>query len=410
MNLLILVLILVMIVVLVLSFLLRTKGVSEKEFLSKIDSVEKMYQRLENIVRDEISKNRQEISSTLVSSINTFLQTMQQQIYNLQQMVENQLQYLNQESSKKLDQIREVVDEKLQSTLENRLGIAFKHVSDRLELVHKGLGEMQALATDVGDLKKILSNVKIRGMFGEIQLKNILQEILTPEQYLENVNIKKETKEVVEFAIKIPSKGEENRFILLPIDSKFPIVDYEKIAVIREKNDLESFKEFSKNLSQRILAQAKDIRDKYINPPHTTDFAIMFLPVEGLFAEVLNIPGLFERVRREYSVIITGPTTITAILNSLQMGFRTLAIEKRSSEVWRLLSTVKTEFSKFGDLLEKTSKKIREAYDTIEDASKKTRTIEHKLKSVEELPLDRVERVVEDKVLELEEKNEKVER
>ena len=273
------------------------------------------------------------------------------------------------------------MDEKLHATLEQRLGESFKLVSERLELVHKGLGEMQTLASGVGDLKKVLTNVKTRGTWGEVQLEALLEQLLAPEQYVKNAVTKKGSNERVEFAVKLP----EN--VLLPIDAKFPQEDYQKLLDAQEQANPVLVEEMAKQLEAKIKAEAKSIKERYINPPDTTDFAIMFLPTEGLYAEVLRRTGLFETLQRQYRVTIAGPTTLAAFLNSLQMGFRTLAIQKRSSEVWTLLGAVKTEFGKFGDILEKTNKKLQEASNTLQDAAQKSRTIEKKLKSVQELPV-----------------------
>jgi DNA recombination protein RmuC len=262
-------------------------------------------------------------------------------------------------------------------------------VSERLELVHKGLGEMQTLASGVGDLKKVLTNVKTRGTWGEIQLGNLLEQILTLEQYAQNVVTKKGSNERVEFAIKLPGRDKNDSVVWLPIDAKFPLEDYQKLVEAQEQANLGLIEEFGKLLETRIKSEAKDIREKYIDPPHTTDFGILFLPVEGLYAEVLRRPGLCDLLQREYRVTITGPTTLAALLNSLQMGFRTLAIEKRSSEVWVVLGAIKTEFAKFGELLDKTHKKLEEASNIIDDATKKSRTIEKKLNKVQELPLSK---------------------
>jgi DNA recombination protein RmuC len=278
------------------------------------------------------------------------------------------------------------VDEKLHATLEKRLGESFKQVSDRLEQVHKGLGEMQTLASGVGDLKRVLTNVKTRGMVGEIQLENLLEQLLTPDQVVKQFKPREGTADVVEFAVKIPSKDDKDGSIYLPMDAKFPLETYQRLMDAVEEGDAELVKKITRELEQVITFEAKKIRDKYINPPVTTDFAIMFLPIEGLFAEVLRIPGLWETLQREYRIVVTGPTTLAALLNSLQMGFRTLAIEQRSSEVWQLLGAVKTEFGKFGDILDKTQKKLQEASNTIEQAAVRGRAIERKLKSVQELP------------------------
>ena len=303
--------------------------------------------------------------------------------------IEEKLRLLQEDNQKKLEQMRQTVDEKLHATLEKRLGESFKVVSDRLELVHKGLGEMQTLAAGVGDLKKVLSNVKTRGIWGEMQLAMILEQILSPEQYGKNVKTKANSNDHVEFAVRFPGKGlGQAEDVWLPIDSKFPQDVYQNILSAQEQGNPDLVEEMSKLLDQRIKQEAKDIQQKYLDPPRTTDFGLLFLPIEGLYAEVLRRPGLVEMIQHEYRVVLVGPTTLAALLNSLQMGFRTLAIEKRSSEVWTTLGVVKTEFGKFGDLLEKTHKKLIEAGNTIEDAARKSRTIERKLKTVQELPIE----------------------
>lgn len=303
----------------------------------------------------------------------------------VKEVVEKKLESLQNDNSEKLEAMRQTVDEKLHATLEKRLGESFKMVSERLELVHKGLGEMQTLASGVGDLKKVLTNVKTRGVWGEVQLGNLLEQILTPEQCDKNVMTKKGSKERVEFAIKLPGRN-ENKLVLLPIDAKFPQEDYQRLVEAYEQGNVDLIKEAGKNLEGVIKSEAKNIQEKYIDPPNTTDFGIMFLPYESLYAEVSRMHGLCELIQRKYRVIIIGPTNLFALLNSLQMGFRTLAIEKRSSEVWILLGAVKTEFNRFGGILEKTHKKLQEASNTIENAAKKSRTIERKLKDVQGLP------------------------
>ena len=312
----------------------------------------------------------------------------------VRETVEKKLESIQKDNGEKLEAMRVTVDEKLHATLEKRFGESFKVVSDRLEAVHKGLGEMQTLALGVGDLKKVLSNVKSRGTWGEAQLGNLLEEVLTPEQYDKNVKTKKSSRDNVEFAIKLPGNDEDVKQIWLPIDAKFPLEDYQRLVEAQEKGNLPLIEEMSKAREMRVKSEAKDIRDKYLDPPNTTDFGILFLPIESLYAEVLRRPGLFEQIRREYKVIIAGPTTTQVILNSLQMGFRTLTIQKRSSEVWTLLGTVKTEFKRFGDLLEKTHKKIKETGNTIEEAIGKTKTIQKKLNKVENLPIAGSERLV----------------
>lgn len=305
--------------------------------------------------------------------------------------LETKLNTLRQENSKKLEEMRQTVDEKLNSTLEQRLGEKFKLVSDRLEQVHNGLGEMKALATGVGDLKKVLTNVKTKGIWGEIQLGNILEEVLTTDQYVENVATKKNSNDRVEFAIKIPSKQDSDKFIYLPVDSKFPNEIYENLINAQESGNVEAVRESIKQLENRIKLEAKTIRDKYISPPETTDFAVLFVPTESLYAEVLKIQGLVEFLQNTYRVTVTGPTTMAAFLNSLQMGFRTLAIQKRSSEVWETLGKVKTEFGKFGDIIEKTKKKLQEASNNMDKVAIRTRAIQRNLNEVEELPSEEKE-------------------
>lgn len=329
-------------------------------------------ERTERVVKGEIALNRDELSKSLKSGLDTFL---------------GQMGSLTSATEQKLELIRATVDEKLHSTLEKRLGESFERVSRQLESVHKGLGEMQTLASGVGDLKKVLSNVKTRGTWGEIQLGNLLEQILTLEQYEKNVSTKRNSSDRVEFAIKLPGREKQDQPVWLPIDAKFPMEDYQRLIEAEEKPNIDLIDELGKALETRIKSEARDIRDKYIDPPNTTDFGILFLPIEGLYAEVLRRPGLCDSLQRDYRVIITGPTTLAALLNSLQMGFRTLAIEKRSSDVWALLAIIRSEFSKFGEILDKTYKKLQEASDTIESATKKSKTIERKLNKVQEIPI-----------------------
>jgi DNA recombination protein RmuC len=390
----------------------------------QLSLLEKSLERQERIFQEEIARNREEgntnsrlareeLSQSLKNfnesvlsrmteianlersqldifarQMNNLSQTNEQKLEQLRKTVEDRLQLLQQDNAQKLELMRATVDEKLTSTLEQRLGESFKLVSDRLELVHKGLGEMQSLAAGVGDLKKVLSNVKTRGIWGEIQLGNLLEQVLTPDQYTINVITKPGSNDRVEYAIKLPAKDGNDGIVYLPIDAKFPMEDYERLLEAQDQVNLPRIEEMSKALENRIKAEAKSIREKYIDPPHTTDFGILFLPIEGLYAEILRRPGLCEMIQREYKVVITGPTTLAALLNSLQMGFRTLAIEKRSSEVWNLLGAVKTEFGKFVEILEKTQKKLQEASHTIETATRKSRTIERKLKNVQTLPVE----------------------
>lgn len=367
---------------------------SQREELN--ESILKLGEQLSNTI-GEISKRQKDQLDIFSKQINTLTQSNEQKLDKLQEKVESQLKEIQDKNEKKLEEMRQTVDEKLHETLEKRLGESFKLVSDRLEAVREGLGEMRNLAVGVGDLKKVLTNVKTRGTWGEIQLENLIEQILSRDQYEKNVATKKGSGDRVEFAIKMPGRSENKDGICwLPLDAKFPMEDYQRLLAAQELGDIVLIEETSKALEARIRGEAKSIFEKYIDPPNTTDVAILFLPIEGLFAEVLRRPGLFERLQNDYKVIIAGPTTLTAILNSLHMGFRTLAIEKRSSEVWSLLSTVKAEFGKFGDVLEKTQKKLQEASNTIEDASKRTRVIERKLKSVETNSSDEQNNLIEE--------------
>ncbi len=352
------------------------------------NSVKLMGDQLSNRIRDITDRQKDQLE-IIEERLQNLTKTNEDKFEKLKEQVSKQLSEIQDKNEKKLEEMRITVDEKLHATLEKRLGESFKIVSDRLELVHKGLGEMQTLATGVGDLKKVLSNVKDRGTWGEIQLGNLIEQVLTKEQYEKNVKTKKSSNAVVEFAIKLPGKGKLKQDIVwLPIDAKFPLEDYQRLVTARENADLPLIDASMKKLERSIKDAAKDISSKYLDPPNTTDFAFMFLPIESLYAEVLRIPGLFDTIQREYKVTIAGPTNFMAVLNSLQMGFQTLAIEKRSSEVWKLLSVVKSEFSKFGDLLENTQKKLDLASKSIGDATRKTRTIERKLRDVHELPKD----------------------
>lgn len=327
-----------------------------------------------------------------LEAVATQLQTMTQsneaKLEKMRETMEGRLSALQADNNIKLEEMRKTVDEKLQQTLEKRLGESFRLVSERLEQVHKGLGEMQTLAAGVGDLKKVLTNVKTRGIWGEIHLGSLLEQIMTNEQYAQNIATKPGSNERVEFAIRLPGSGKDGQPVWLPIDAKFPQEDYQRLLEAQEAGLAAQAEEAAKALENRMRGEAKNIADKYISVPHTTDFAILFLPIEGLYAEVLRRPGLCDRLMREHKVIITGPTTLAALLNSLQMGFRTLAIEKRTSEVWLLLGAVKSEFGKFGDLLEKTQKKLQEASNSIDTAARKSRTIERRLRTVEQLPAD----------------------
>lgn len=305
----------------------------------------------------------------------------------LQETVGQKLDGLRSDNSAKLEQIRVTVDEKLHATLEQRLGTSFKLVSDQLNAVNASLGEMRTLADGVGDLKRVLGNVKTRGILGEFQLHAILEDILAPDQYLSNVATRQGSSERVEYAIRLPGKdGEDAAEVLLPIDAKFPKEDYERMLGSQQAGDIVQTEAARKAIRVRVKGEAKDIASKYIDVPRTTDFAILFLPFEGLYAEVLNMPGIVEELQRDHHVVLAGPTTLAALLNSLQMGFKTLAIQKRSSEVWKVLGAVKTEFAKFGELLEKTKKKLDQASGELDLATRKSGTIRRRLVSVEALP------------------------
>ncbi len=329
-----------------------------------------------------------------LAGLNAFREEQVLRAKELREGVESSLTTLRTENTEKLEQMRRTVDEKLHDTLEKRLGESFKHVSDRLEQVHKGLGEMQALATGVGDLKKVLSNVKSRGGWGEVQLEALLEQTLTAEQFSKQVSTKPGSREVVDCAIRLPGRGDSDSPVWLPIDAKFPIEDYERLIDAQERADLDAIKAHGAQLERAVRLQAKSISEKYIAPPDTTDFAVMFLPNEGLYAEIIRRPGLVDNLQREQHIVIAGPTTLTALLNSLQMGFRTLAIEKRSSEVWQVLGAVKTEFGKFGDVLDKVRKKLDEATNQLDATGVRTRAITRQLKSVQELPGAEAERLL----------------
>jgi DNA recombination protein RmuC len=326
-------------------------------------------------------------SDTLGEQLRTLSDANERRLLDVRNTVEQRLTALQADNEKKLEQMRATVDEKLHATLEARLGESFKQVADRLEQVHKGLGEMQLLAKDVGSLSRVLSNVKTRGVFGEVQLAGLLEQVFTPEQYGRNVETVPGTDARVEFAIKLPGQRADGAPLWLPIDAKFPREDYERLLDAQERGDPVAVEAFAKAIENRLRAEARTIREKYVAPPHTTDFGIMFVPTEGLYAEALRRPGLVEALQREHKVMLVGPTTLLATLNSLQMGFRTLALEKRSAEVWEVLGAVKTEFQKFSAVLEKTKKKLEEASNTIDAAQTRTNVMTRTLRGVEALPL-----------------------
>lgn len=390
-------------------------GLSQSVSIKTDDIRETIEKRLINFQNDQntlAKTNRQELQQTLkevtdsitvqlaetarlqkeeiiqfTDQLGKLRQANEDKLELLKEKVEEKLTALQESNSSKLEEMRKTVDEKLHETLEKRLGDSFKLVSERLEVVHKSLGEMQTLANGVGDLKRVLSNIKTRGTWGEMQLGSLIEQILSPEQFARNVATRKGSSCIVEYAVKMPgNKGVKDEILWLPIDAKFPLEDYQRLLDAQDSVNAVLVEEAAKALEIRIKAEAKDICEKYLDPPNTTDFAILFLPLEGLYAEILRRPGLSDRIQREFRVVLAGPTTLAAILNSLQMGFRTLAIEKRSSEVWSLLGKVKTEFGSFGDILEKTKKKLQEASNTIDTASTASRKIERKLKDVQALP------------------------
>jgi len=359
--------------------------------------LDKLTQKLEEKltqISEGLNKNAKDNREELTQSLKSFSDVFSKNVKDFNDLQKQKFDAMATKQDElvkstelKLEKMRETVDEKLHKTLEERLGQSFKIVSERLEAVQKGLGEMQNLANGVGDLKKVLSNVKTRGVLGEIQLGNILEQIMAPEQYEANVKTKQGSNDHVEFAIKLPGKDDHGKEVYLPIDAKFPQEDYVRLQTAYDEGDVAGVDAANRALVQSIKKFAKDIRDKYIDPPNTTDFGIMFLPIEGLFAEVVRQPEVVALLQREYKIIVTGPTTLAAMLNSLQMGFKTLAIQKRSSEVWQILGAVKTEFGKFGGVLEKAQKKINEANKELDTlVGTRTRIMMSKLKKVEELP------------------------
>jgi len=408
--------------VMLVIILLGTSKATIKDLSRRIENIENNLEKMERAFREDMARNREEQSRSLKdfneSLLNRItenaaaqkgqLEIFSQQLTNLTsqniqkldkilETIDLHLRNLQEDHNRQLELIRKTVDEKLQDTLEKRLGESFRLVCERLEMVQKGLGEMQTLAAGVGDLKKVLTNIKTRGTFGEIQLGSLLEQILSPEQYAVNVATKHDSTNRVEFAIKLPGQDENrSHLVWLPLDAKFPQEDYLRLLEAQEQGNPAAVEEAARQLDRTVREMAKNIRDKYLDPPNTTDFGIMFLPAEGLYAEVLRRTGLVETLQREFKVVITGPTTLAALLNSLQMGFRTLAIEKRSSDVWSLLGAVKTEFTTFGGILEKTHKKLQEASNIIEKAATRSRSIERRLKNVQELPTPDAVALIED--------------
>jgi len=367
------------------------RDLREEVVRAQRSSIETMIQtigELGNLQRDKLESVERRIKDLTDSN--------EARIEKLRNTLDAQLTSLQETNEKKLDQMRQTVDEKLQNTLEKRLAESFKIVSERLEAVQRGLGEMQSLATGVGDLKRVLTNVKARGTWGEVQLGALLEQILTPDQYAKNVQTREGSRETVEYAIRLPGAGNDSRAAVcwLPIDSKFPQEDYLRLVSAADAADLDAVEKATAALTRAVRSSAKEIVDKYLDPPGTTDFAIMFLPTEGLYAEILRQPGLMERLQQTSRVVVAGPTTLSAILSSLRMGFRTLAIEKRSSEVWNVLAAVKTEFGKFGDVLAKVKNQLDAASNTIDQTGVRTRAMTRKLREVEQLPTDASEKIL----------------
>lgn len=422
-----------MVIVIVLQVIMLLRGRSqhadEMRFRSLQEVQEKSMARLERELREELSRGRREdaeeafrdrderahssnlLSQTVTTQVgqfgtlqaerlegfsrelNRFSLGLDERFERLKLSVESRLTAIQVDNSAKLEEMRRTVDEKLHATLEQRLGQSFQLVSERLEQVHRGLGEMQTLAAGVGDLKRVLTNVKTRGTWGEVQLSALLEQLLTVEQFSANVATRPDSNERVDFAIRLPGKG-DGAVVWLPIDAKFPIEDYQRLLDAQDRCDLVAVEEAAKAIEMRLKSEAKSIREKYISPPHTTDFAMLYLPIEGLYAEALRRPGLAETLQRDFRISLAGPTTLAALLNSLQMGFRTLAIEQRSAEVWAVLGAVKTEFGKFGEALAHTKKKLDEASNSISKAETRTRQLSRRLKEVEALPVGETENLI----------------
>jgi DNA recombination protein RmuC len=368
-------------IVAVVFALARRGRKDDAELIKRLELLERAQERGERLIREEMGRSREENANAAKTQRGELTASLE----SVRGIVDLRLKQLQEDNTGQLEKMRATVDEKLQGTLEKRLGESFKLVSERLEQVHQGLGAMRQLASDVGGLQRVLANVKTRGGWGEVQLGNLLEQVLTADQFSRNVQTRDESGERVDFAIKLP--GDENGApVWLPIDSKFPTEDYQRLLAAQDKGDVDLIDSAMKGLETQLRKSAKDICGKYINPPRTTDFALMFLPTEGLFAEAIRRVGLVEQVQRDCRVIFAGPTTLAALLNSLQMGFRTLAIQKRSSEVWNLLAGVKTEFGKFGEALSSVKEKLEQAARKMEDVDVRSRAISKKLRDVEGLP------------------------
>lgn len=420
---LIIVLILLAVVLVLQIWQLRSCAVDLSPLLGKLETLQNLQERTDRSVRDEIAKFRTEMQigahqerAELTQALKSFgdsvearmaqsagLQhsqlegfaaqlsmlttTNDQKMEAVRLIIDEKLKQIQEDNARQLDRMRETVDEKLQGTLEKRLGESFQQVSERLELVHQGLGDMRSLAADVGDLGKVLKNVKLRGTWGEVQLGALLEEMLAPDQYAKNVKIHEHGGELVEFVIKLPGQGDLlSDHVLIPVDAKFPVEDYSRLLDAQEKADTAAADDAARQLEAAIKKAARDISQKYLAPPRTTDFGIMFLPSEGLYAEVIRRTALIQLLQRDYHIVVSGPSTFAAFLNSLQMGFRSLAIQQRSGEVWKVLSEVKTAFGKFGDTLDAVQKRLEQAANSVDDARRKSKTIQNKLRSVEVLP------------------------
>ncbi len=372
----------------------RPSGQDDAVALALQQSLQSLHEKLERVERElrtEIAESSRGGRQELTQNLTLFQQSQVQQLTLMQKSISDtlnqQLQQLQKSNADKLDEMRRTVDEKLQTTLEKRLSESFKQVAERLEQVHNGLGQMQKLADGVGSLQRVLTNVKTRGMFGEVQLEALLEQVLTIEQYAKQVETKPRSNQRVDFAIRFPGRGgADGEPVWLPIDAKFPREDYERLLDAQDRADALAAEVAAKALESRIRTEAKSIAESYLAPPHTTDFAILFLPTEGLYAEVLRRPGLMDSLQRDYRVTLAGPTTLLAMLNSLHMGFRTLALEQQASEVWKVLGAVKTEFERYGDWVEKVREQVQKAADTLDRADTRSRQMRRALKNVEALP------------------------
>jgi DNA recombination protein RmuC len=366
--------------------LIQTLGTFQQSLVQQSAEATRTQNSQMDAFAQQLSLLQKTLSDTLTLQVQQLSEANARRLSEMRGTLETQLAQLQQNNAAKLDEMRQTVDEKLQTTLQARLGESFKQVADRLEQVHKGLGEMNTLAQGVGDLKHLLTNVKTRGMFGEAQLASLLEQVMAPDQYAMQHATIPGSKNRVDFAIRLPGRSDDGQPVWLPIDAKFPNEDYERLLDAQSRADAAQAEICSKALEARVRLEAKSITEKYIEPPHTTDFAIMFLPTEGLYAEVLRRPGLIESLQRDYRVTLAGPTTLMAMLNSLQMGFRTLALEKRSSEVWQVLGAVKTEFGKFGDVLAKVKEQTQTVLNTLDKAQTRSNVMHRALRQVEALP------------------------